>query len=170
MSQEVRTPLQVTAVTSVADTDYIDLTLANGTKARVLKSQLYPVNSKVAYGMVSPGTKCSVIHPGVVKAISLGSISSVSSYLIAVYHYSIFGLYFVSTIQSSNAFIIKRISISSGVESFVFYKKDGFLYVKPNNSSPLYVTVHKETGTNESTVLCESTADDITDATVVPIG
>lgn len=169
MSQEVRTPLQVTAVTSVADTDYIDLTLANGTKARVLKSQLYPVNSGISSGLVSAGTKKAIIHTGLIKAIGLGETNSVSSYLIFVYHSAFFGMYFVSTIQSANSFLIKRVSISSGFEPFTFYKKNGFLYVKPNNQTTLNVTVHKETGTISPTVLCEPTVDDITDATAVSI-
>lgn len=52
MSQETKNPLQITEVQSLNDTDYVDLTLSNGTRARVQRSKLIPIATVVANGLM----------------------------------------------------------------------------------------------------------------------
>ncbi len=66
MSQETKNPLQVTEVQSLNDTDYVDLTLSNGTRARVQRSKLIPIATAASNGLMDKSQVNSL--PKLIKA------------------------------------------------------------------------------------------------------
>ena len=168
MSQEVRTPLQVTAVTSVADTDYIDLTLANGSKARVLKSKLLPVATATTNGLMNRGVYRIVPNASYTAVVKLCyAPTGIIHALYSIYYTGKIALIEVTMISGNP--IIKIISgtLDSGVK---FYLKGYAVYIRIENVGTVYkigsiLLYQEESGFN----YVEITSDNITDATLISI-
>ena len=182
MSQEVKNPLQITEVQSLNDTDYVDLTLSNGMRARVQRSKLIPIATAASNGLMdksqvnslpkfiqTDGKLYRIATSGsyskvciVARFVSNGSTANIGEYQI--------GLSIINGVASAYAV---RMGGASGVNSGYkfYYRVNGIkseLFVKTPNPDAGTALVIQKIYEPDNTDYVESSLD-VSTLTALPL-